>query len=119
MNFHWIKNEETRTICEIHIKALLQGDKVFWLVDQLFAKKRDRLAQEVEQFGLLSGEILGEFFIFNPKHIVKIRSLTAKVVNLSAQSIEEFTFDEEIESLVNNVRTEDNHDRGNITPTLI
>ncbi len=73
----------------------------------------------VEQFGLLSGEILGEFFIFNPKHIVKIRSLTAKVVNLSAQSIEEFTFDEEIESLVNNVRTEDNHDRGNITPTLI
>lgn len=119
MNFHWIKNEETRKICEIHIKALLQGEKVFWLVDELFAKKRDRLAQQVEQCGLLSGEILGEFFIFNPKYFVKIQSLTAKVVNLSDQSIEEFTFDGEIQSLVNNVRTEGGNDRGNITPTLI
>ena len=73
----------------------------------------------VEQCGLLSGEILGEFFIFNPKYFVKIQSLTAKVVNLSDQSIEEFTFDGEIQSLVNNVKTEGGNDRGNITPTLI
>ena len=73
----------------------------------------------VEQCGLLSAEILGEFFIFNPKYFGKIESLTAKVVNLSEKSIEEFTFDAEIQSLLDNVKDEEGQDRGNKTPTLI
>ena len=123
MDLNWIKTAKIRQQCHICIRAVLEGLKVFWLVDEIHGQDRDRLAGLVTKLNLSSVEIFDEFFIFNPSYLSKLKSIVPRVIDIPLRIVSDFDHAELISDLIGSVQSGRvpilDPVQAHLTPTLI